>query len=46
MEVRCRRCNSDNIILRDSDISFEGIGEKINKKFFCVECGYEFEDIE
>ena len=46
MEVRCKRCNSNNVHLRDSNFCFEDIGKRINNKFFCLECGYEFEVIE
>lgn len=46
MEVKCKECNSDNVQFRSSNFSFEMIGEKISKKFLCIDCGYEFEVIE
>jgi hypothetical protein len=46
MEVRCKRCNSTNVQFRNSKFSFEDVKSKISKKFFCIDCGYEFEVIE
>jgi transposase-like protein len=45
MEVRCRRCNSTNVQFKNSNLFFEYLGKNI-KKFFCIDCGYEFEVIE
>ena len=46
MEMKCKRCSSINVHLRDSSFDFESFESKVRKKFFCVDCGYEFEVVE